>query len=523
MSDLSPAATRSDRGGSRRRRRTLAVVALVVGGAALLAPKPAGAGSYLVRQCAPETPSAQASWTRTSDNYRQRGRCASGGGLQIYNRGDRTAKGRYGAWTWRAPAGTVFASLRVSASLTRHAGHRGELWGAPEAGPAFRFGREHRAFRVHTRRRDLSSFEARLRCVRASGCGRSDSDRAHAYVKGLRLRIRDRTAPRIGSVAGELLRGRVVRGARGLTFDARDRGGGVRRLYVQANGAQVGSAATPDCGLGDGFSTRLVPCPRSTTETRAVPTTHRAFVTGPNAVRVCADDLASAGRANRGCERHRVWVDNACPTSAEEGARLTAGFMDGRPRVTVRSDRRAVVSGRLTDDAGRPAADAKVCALTRVRRNGAKVRVAAVRRTDADGRYAIPLRPGPNRRVFLHHARRDAVVSRHGLVLLSRARPTLKVRSPRRPRRGDSLRFVGRLPAPLCAGRVVEIQARLPSGGWQVFRTARTNRRCRFATAYRLRATTSPTRYRFRARVRRQPGYPYLSGRSPVRTTWVAG
>jgi hypothetical protein len=123
----------------------------------------------------------------------------------------------------------------------------------------------------------------------------------------------------------------------------------------------------------------------------------------------------------------------------------------------------------------------------------------------------------------VHHVNGGAVVARHGLAIRSRVRPSFRVRAPRTARRGDRLRFGGRLPGPACAGRLVEVQARLAKRRWQVFRTARTDQRCRFAARYRLRATTRPTRYRFRARVRRQPDYPYAPGTSAVRAKRVLG
>lgn len=516
-----PAATFHGANRGRRRRRRIAVLAaLAVGGAALLAPKPAEAGSYMVRQCSAGNPGSDAGWERTSEHYRGRNRCGSGGGLQVHHDADAAAHRRYGAWAWRAPAGTTFTSLRINASLTRHAGHRGELWAVPADGPAHRFGREHEAFRVYERRGEFSRFDARLRCARSSGCKRG-GDGAQAHVKGVFLRITDRTSPTV-TMAGELLGDRVVRGSRPLSLDATDDGGGVRRVWIEANDVPL-TGAVRDCQLAGGSATKLVPCPGATTESRTVNTTHPAFVTGPNVVAACAEDLALAGRPNRGCERRRLWVDNVCPASAAGGVNLDAAFAGGGTRAVVRSNRRAMLRGRLTDDVDGPVSGATICVLSRVERDEAPVTIAASERTGADGRYAIEVPAGPNRQVFVHHVGGTEVIARHGLAIRSRVRPTLGVRAPRRARRGDWLRFRGRLPGPACAARLVEVQARLAKRRWQVFRTGRTDGRCRFATRYRLRATTGPTRYRFRARVRRQLGYPYAPGTSAVRTKRVLG
>jgi hypothetical protein len=508
--------------GRRRRQRAALLCVLATGVGMLLLPRGAEAGSYMVRQCTASNPSANASWQQTSEGYRSRDRCRSGGGLQVYHQAPRTAHGRYGAWVWRAPDGTVFTSLRVNASLAAQDGHRGELWMAsPDASPR-RLAADHRGFRVYERRGELSRFEARLRCARAGGCGSAAEDRAHAYVKGVFLRVTDRVAPTVTSIAGALLDDEVVRGPRTLAFTATDRGGGVRRVSVEANGAMLGGAVR-ECDLNGRSTTRLVPCPLSTTEVRSVATTHPAFVTGPNTVSACAEDLALGGLANRSCEGRSVWVDNVCPASRHAAARLRAAFVGGGEHAVVRSDRGPMLAGRLTDRSGQPVRGATICVLSRVRRHGAPVKIAVTEPTDADGRYAVELPPGPNREIFVHHAHGAEVLSRHGLAVRSRVRPTLTVRAPRRARRGDALRFRGRIPGPACAGRLVEVQARLVKRRWQVFRTGRTDGRCRFAIRYRLRATTRPTRYRFRARVRRQPGYPYQPGRSAVRSKQVVG
>jgi len=514
MSESRATRTGSGAAGRRHRRRVAALAAGAALAGALLMAQPVEAGSYVVRQCSASVPGAQASWERTSNHYRAEARCGSGGGLRIEHRAARTAHGREGSWSWTAPSGTVFTRVRASASLTRHSGHAGQLRAVSTNGAAALFGGVHDAFRVHSRGGELRSFEARLRCINPSGCGAGE--RAHADVKGVHLRVDDRARPAVTDASGSLLAG-VVRGTNPISVAASDRGGGVRRISIDANGRRLASTLQ-DCGaLGTGVATRLVPCPRTATTTLAIATTHEALRTGPNTLVTCAEDLALAGNANRGCVRRRLWVDNTCPASARAGATLTAAFAGGRTDAVVRSDRRAWVAGRLTDEGGAPVAGATVCALSQVRRRGAAVKVAAARRTDAGGRYAIPLRPGPSRRVFVHHARAGAVVARHGLELRSRARPVLRVRAPHDAGNGDRLRFRGRLPGPACANRRVEIEAGVPKRRWQVFRSARTDIRCRFATGYTLRATNRPTAYRFRARVRAQPGYPYEPGTSAVR------
>jgi hypothetical protein len=260
----------------------------------------------------------------------------------------------------------------------------------------------------------------------------------------------------------------------------------------------------------------LSPCARATDGTWSLNTAGSEFVTGPNTVAACAGDLALDGSPNRDCEQRSVWVDNACPASTVAATGLTARFHRAGKGTIIRSDRRAKVEGRLVDADGRPATGASVCALTRMARAHAPVVVAATATADADGRYRIELPAGASREVFIHHVTGNSVVARHGLTLHSRVRPTLEVR-PRDAENGSRLAFRGSLPGPACSQRVVKIQAKV-ANRWQVFRTDRTNGRCRYSARYRLRATSAGTSYRFRALVPPQAGYPYERGQSNVRT-----
>ena len=192
----------------------------------------------------------------------------------------------------------------------------------------------------------------------------------------------------------------MIRGLRGLAFSASDQGSGVRKVYVEANGSTVVTDIR-NCSVIDGFATALSPCPAATSESAAVPTTAPAFVTGPNTVTACVEDLALDGAPNRACQQRQVWVDNACPASAVAGgSALSAGFgREGTETVVVRSDRAGIVRGRVSG----VGAGATVCALTRVLLGGQPILVGATATTTADGSYALELPPGAGREVFLHY------------------------------------------------------------------------------------------------------------------------
>ena len=475
----------------------------------------ANGGVYTVTQCSSVTPFAEATWQRSSAHYGARVLCGSDQGLQVFHDAEDTGLGHYGAWIWQAPAGTVFTGVNVNSSVTSQAGHRGGLFAITPTGEEIAFGIEHNDFRFHSIDGEFTQFASRLRCT-APGpgkpCGRAGGDAAHAYVRGVYLRTEDRSAPVISVTGGSLFAGEVIRGIRGLTFNATDAGGGIRKVFVVANGTELVTDIR-NCAVADGFATALTPCPPATGEAAAVPTADAAFVTGPgNHVAACVEDLATDGFANRTCVPYEVWVDNACPASAVSGGTaVSAGFgAGGSAAGSALSDRSAVIRGVVTG-AG---AGATVCALTRVALDGQPVVVGATATTAADGSYALELPPGPSREVFVHYVVGDSVTARHGLGLTATVRPRLTVRPTHGVRNHDRLRFTGRLPGPACTDRLVKIQAKLGKARWQVFRTDRTDSACRFAARYKLRATRNARRYRFRALVPQAAGYPYERGAS---------
>lgn len=489
-------------------------LALVIALLALLgAAGRADAGTYTVTQCSSVTPFSEASWERSSAHYSERQLCGSDEGLQVFHDADESGLGQYGAWVWRAPAGTVFTNVNVNSSVTNQAGHRGGLFATTTAGEEVGFGIEHNDFRFHSLDGEFTQFASMLRCTAPGAgkpCGRAGEDSAHAYVRGVYLRTDDRSAPALTITGGSMLEGEVIRGVRGLTFGAADAGGGIRKVFVVANGTELVTDIR-NCAVADGFATALSPCPLTTTESAAVPTASAAFVTGPdNYVSACVEDLASDGFPNRTCEPRQVWVDNACPASSVGGgASLAGGFGTSLADTgLVRSDRSAVIRGAVSG-AG---AGATVCALSRVA--GGPVVVDATATTAADGSYELHLAPGPSREVFVHYVVGDTVLARHGLGLTSAVRPQLSVHPTHGVRNHDRLHFSGRLPGPACADRVVKVQAKLGKARWQVFRTDRTDGDCRFAARYKLRATETARRYRFRALVPQAEGYPYARGDS---------
>ena len=139
-----------------------------------------------------------------------------------------------------------------------------------------------------------------------------------------------------------------------------------------------------------------------------------------------------------------------------------------------------------------------------------------VQRTTAgpDGHYAARIPAGPSRTMRLEAWVQGASTLACASVKV-KTRAGVRLKATRRVRPGGRVRFSGRLrgrPVPR-RGKLVELQA-FDGGRWRTFAQPRSNRKGRYRTSYRLRRTFGPRTFRFRARVRREAGYPYELGYS---------
>ena len=489
---------------------------------ALLAPASARAGAYRAAVCNPSLGArhADAAYVRSSPRYEPRAACGTGGiGLAVTHEIGETRTGGWGAWTIRAPRGTLISRAGLSATGHMAGGNLPELLARPVGHPLVRFASP--GFR--TKRFSWSSsparaLSARLRCRLASGCPRGR--RATIQVRRASLRLADRVAPTLNA-AGALFGTGSRRGLQTADLSGSDVGGGIRRLLIQVNGEPV-AAHTVACRLAGSTAIRLSPCPQTASASFAAATASPPFHQGPNRVSVCAADFAATTAANQTCVRRRVRIDNLCPISHVAGARLRARFANGTRRLTLGPGRQAAVTGRLVSSAGQGVSGASVCIATRVRMSGATEQVVATPTTGRDGRFRVRLPNGASREVRVAHwASASSAIERY-LDLRVRSRPRLSVLPHHQVHNGDRVRFAVSLPGPAHGARRARIQARA-GGRWLNLRTGRSSPAGVYRSRYRFHATTGRRTYRFRATVPKQRGYPYESGRSRVKRVTVTG
>ena len=374
--------------------------------------------------------------------------------------------------------------------------------------------------------RSASTIAFRVACLApppATGCTATETP-ARYRVGRSAIRLTDPadplfTAPPSGGLVDP---NRTLSGVQGLSVSARDEGAGLYEAALEVDGREVVTQRFDDnagaCRLP--FTT-LDPCRPAANLSLSYDTAQLAD--GGHDLRVLVRDATQTNTAAFG--PLRITTANGAPgppngQNASTQARLTASIEPrARSSATVRYGRSARLGGRLTDEQGRPIADATLGVSARQERLGAALEALGSVRTGADGSFRYVVAAGPSRAVQV------AYKARHGdpqpaatatVTLRVPAAITLQA-STRRLAPGGSVRFAGRLrgrPLPR-SGKLIDLQAR-ERGRWKTFDTVRTDSRGRYHARLRFSARARRVTYPFRARARRDESYPYALGISPV-------
>ncbi|MDQ3344387.1 MAG: hypothetical protein M3524_12585, partial [Actinomycetota bacterium] len=188
-------------------------------------------------------------------------------------------------------------------------------------------------------------------------------------------------------------------------------------------------------------------------------------------------------------------------------------------RARVRFGRQVDIAGQLTNSDGQPVPGAPIQVYSRTETTPEAL--IATLTTGQRGRYRYRARGSSTRTLrFAYPGSAQILPAQREVELLVPAASGIRV-TPKRTVNGRSVRFRGRLRAPV-PGKLVELQARLPSR-WQTFKTIRTGPKGVWKTSYRFGATCGLQRYRFRARLPKQAGYPYETGSTRTVTVRVRG
>jgi hypothetical protein len=343
---------------------------------------------------------------------------------------------------------------------------------------------------------------------------------------GAELTLLDAASPIIPTApSGPLVNSSAnLSGWQPVTIAATDSGGGVYQALLEVDGSIV---QTETLDENDGHCrlpfTTVQPCKPSVSGTAWLNTA--ALKDGAHSLRILVNDATVTNVAAWGPVMIHTDNGRCNPRPATSSLDMEVGLA-GRKHakahvITTRYGRSLLVRGRLLSGA-QPLANAQVCVAERPAAGVGSMHRIGLRVTNEKGFFSFRVPPGPSRRVyFVDRTPTGAAVD----SVFVRVRAPVELHgSPLSLRNGQTLTMRGTLKAPPYPkrGALVELQAYRESG-WQTFGTVDTNRRGRFAFRYTFSRTSGVQHYLLRARVPKQPDYPFENGAShPIKVT-VAG
>src|SRR3954451_1716039 len=384
-------------------------------------------------------------------------------------------------------------------------------------------------------------------------------------VRGIKTMLQESVQPQASIDGGSLTFAGALKGSKALSYTATDAESGVEKVELLLDGAPVATdSLARDLSLPvsqqTGYCTyvALQACPGRHSGVLTLDT--RAVADGPYELAVRATDAAGNKRAV--VAGAPVVIDNVAdqpapsgPTpvmtapaapgaagaqaaggpattaltlngsNASAGASVRASFSTTHGR-TIRSayGRKVLVTGQVVAPSGAPIAGARVSVMQQDKIPGAPMVAAGEVVTDAGGKFAYvttAVRSRSLRFGYRAHVEDTAFATTTDVGLAVVAKLSLTT-NRKALRNGQSVVFRGGVAgAPPKVRKVVELQVRKGSR-WMTFRSTRL-RNGRFSERYRFTRTRGRITYVFRARVREEVGFPFLTGHSPTAKVTVRG
>ena len=389
-------------------------------------------------------------------------------------------------------------------------------------------------------------------------------------LRGIKTTLSEGVQPAVSIDGGGLLAGEPLKGTKTLAYTAGDDESGVEKVEVTLDGAVVAT---------DTFARDLtLPVEQQTGECtydalRACPATHSGLLSvdttrvPDGAYELGVRSTDAAGNSRTELASQPVVIDNVVDqptpsgptpvpvpphypsqgvpgpagpagaagapgavltlngTNAAAGASLRATFSSTRSR-TMRSayGKKVLIIGQLVAPSGKPIAGGRVSVMQQDKTSGAKLLPAGETVTDAFGKFVYTTTAVRSRtirfayRAHLEDTQFSATID-VGLAVVAK----LSLKASRRSlRNGQAVVFRGSVAsAPANARKVVELQVKKGSR-WMTFRSTRL-RNGRFSERYRFTRTRGRITYVFRARVRAEVGFPFLTSHSPTVKVTVRG
>lgn len=352
-------------------------------------------------------------------------------------------------------------------------------------------------------------------CADDTDCKTGSFTQLSARLIDARVDLDDSTPPVIASVAGSLPGSSAAAGAQTIDVTATDVGGGVRMINLAIDGVfKQASAAGGSCGQP---YTLRAPCPSGLVRTLNFDTatllngTHTATLTATDA----AGNLSSpytftfgvtSGGGSGGGGTGGTPPSNGSPAVEQPTVKTEKSV------ISSANGKAVVVEGTLTTATGAPVIGAvlDVTSLDLGVFNAASKSIGTTT-TTAAGRFSFSVKPKGAQRISVLFKPFPASIGTAVTSTIVREDLRLSVkRSKSRVRPGGALTLKGVLKGAGAAadGTPVEIDARIGKS-WRAVGVVETNSRGSYKWKYRFTRVKQPTRFTFRAIVRKNKSWPW--------------
>jgi hypothetical protein len=247
---------------------------------------------------------------------------------------------------------------------------------------------------------------------------------------------------------------------------------------------------------------------------------------------IAGEDIAAithlATPKQRGSYRLSVWLSDAegnvgapvsaplayeCVRSEAKGATSVSATFGAakRNQVLVPYGSGATLAGTLSGAGGAGLGGAPVCVFSRIVTSQHR-RFLGVAVTNSEGDYLYPVPSGASREIAVENRPGQRTI-RSKATLVTRAHPTIELKSKTPVHNKSTALFVGHLPGPDSGGVTIGLQVK-DGQGWDVIRQVTTSASGNFRITYPILRSPTPRTYTLRAVMPPQPGVPYHSGGS---------
>lgn len=367
----------------------------------------------------------------------------------------------------------------------------------------------------------LSRLALGAYCIGPGSCPPGAIDLLGVTLASARVDIEDGAPPPTPVIAGSLPGSTSPGGIRSVSATAEDSGGGVRRIEFAVDGVTV-AGDSPGGSCAEPY-TLVRPCPES--HAASFPLDTGGLAQGLHTGSVRAFDASGNASAAKDFAFNVTAAEGPGPPSNGTPAVGRPVLRSSRSLLADARQRSLLVRGTLRSEQGEPIAGARLEVDTvdlavfdsRVRPLGEVI-------TAPDGSFVLRVRVrGAQRITFSFRPGPESPVTARSSTIV-RERLSLSIsRSKARVPAGGLLLLTGRLTGAgaAAAGAPVEIDARI-GGQWRAVGVVEAGRRGEYRWRYRFVRVTEPTRFIFRALVRRSSAWPWPDEISrPVRV--VAG